>query len=99
MASQYDMCIDLDALHAIEDKLQHIGANLNDATEQMILALQTSQDFLAGQQYEKAQKTTLSCIDITAKTTNNIRNALTYLAQLEEKLETYNRCKYEEAGV
>lgn len=98
MELQYDMCTDLESLHAIEEKLRSIGTSLNDATEQMILALQTSQDFLAGRQYEQAQKTTLSCIDITAKTTNNIRNALAYLAQLEEKLEAYNQCKYEEAG-
>ena len=98
MDLQYDMCVDLDALQSIEEKLKRIGTSINDATEQMILALQTSQDFLAGQQYEKAQKTTLSCIDIAAQTTNNIRNAVAYLVQLEELLDAYNRCKYEEAG-
>ena len=84
MDSQYDVCVDYDALCVIEEKLKRIGLNLTDATEKMLFALQTSQGFLAGRQFEKAQKTTMGCIDITAKTNNNIRNTLEYIDQLKE---------------
>ncbi len=96
MISKYDMNVDFDALCAIEENLQRIGTNLSESTERMLLALQSSQGFLAGKQYEKAQKTTMSCIDISTKTCNNITNALTYIAELREALEAYNKCKYEE---
>ena len=96
MDSQYDVCVDYDALCVIEEKLKRIGLNLTDATEKMLFALQTSQGFLAGRQFVKAQKTTMGCIDITAKTNNNIRNTLEYIDQLKELLMQYNGCKYEE---
>lgn len=99
MESKYDVCVDFDTLCAIEDKLKRIGRNLSDATEKMLLALQTSQGFLAGNQFEKAQKTTMGCVDITAKSNNNIRNALTYIDQLKELIMVYNTCRYEEGGI
>lgn len=71
MESKYDVCVDFDALCAIEDKLKRIGVNLSDATQKMHLSLQTSQGFLAGNQFEKAQKTTMGCIDITDRTIRN----------------------------
>ncbi len=99
MEFRYDVCVDFDALCAIEEKLKSIGVNLAGAIEEMLLALQTSQGFLAGRQFEKAQKTTMGCINITAKTNNNIRNALAYIDQLQELLRTYDTCRYEEGGL
>lgn len=98
MGSKYDVCVDFDALCAIEDKLKGISVKLSDATAQMLQALQTSQGFLAGNQFEKAQKTTMKCINITAKTTNNLSNAFTYINQLKELIMTYGTCRYEEGG-
>ena len=98
MSSKYDMCVDLEALWAIEDNLRRIGVNLSESTERMLLALQSSQGFLAGKQFEKAQKTTMSCIDITAKTNNNIRNLLAYISQLKELVNTYDKSRYEEVN-
>ena len=98
MNSKYDMCVDLEALCAIEDNLRRIGVNLSESTERMLLALQSSQGFLAGKQFEKAQKTTMSCIDITAKTNNNIRNLLAYISQLKELVDSYDKSRYEEVN-
>ena len=78
--------------------MRRIGVNLSESTERMLLALQSSQGFLAGKQFEKAQKTTMSCIDITAKTNNNIRNLLAYISQLKELVNTYDKCRYEEVN-
>lgn len=99
MESKYDVCVDFDALCAIEDKLKRIGVNLSDATQKMHLSLQTSQGFLAGNQFEKAQKTTMGCIDITDRTIRNISNALTYIDQLKELIAVYDTCRYEEGGI
>lgn len=99
MESKYDVCVDFDALCAIEDKLKRIGVNLSDATQKMHLSLQTSQGFLAGNQFEKAQKTTIGCIDITDRTIRNISNALTYIDQLKELIAVYDTCRYEEGGI
>ena len=99
MESKYHVCVDFDALCAIEDKLKRIGVNLSDATQKMHLSLQTSQGFLAGNQFEKAQKTTMGCIDITDRTIRNISNALTYIDQLKELIAVYDTCRYEEGGI
>lgn len=99
MGSKFDMCVDFDELCAIEEDLRKIGVNLGESTERMLLALQSSQGFLAGKQYEKAQKTTMACIDITARTNNNIRNALAYIESLKDAMQKYGQCKYEEGGV
>ena len=96
MENEFDMCVDFNSLCDIEEKLKNIGSNLTGATEQMLLAIQESQGFLEGQQFEKAQKTTMSCINVTAKTNNNIRNALRYIEQLKSQIDAYNKCKYEE---
>lgn len=96
--SEYDMCIDLAALCTIEDNLRCIGVNLSESTERMLHAIQSAQGFLAGQQFEKAQRTTMSCIDVTAKASNNIKNLLDYIAQLKELVAAYSNCRYEEAN-
>ena len=99
MESKYDVCVNFDALCAIEDKLKSIGVKLSDATVKMLEALQISQGFLAGKQFGKAQKVTMECFDITAKTTNNIGNAVVYIDQLKELIMTYDTCRYEEGGI
>ncbi len=98
MSSKYDMCVDLNALCAIEDNLRRIGVNLSESTEKMLLAIQSGQGFLAGKQFEKAQKITMSCIDITAKTNNNIRNLLLYISQLKDLVDSYDKSRYEEVN-
>lgn len=94
MAGQYDMFVDFETLCSIEDKLKMIGYNLSQSTEQMVTALQYSQEFLSGNQFEKAKQTTLNCIEITGKTGNNITNAIAYICRLKEIVDQYSICEY-----
>lgn len=94
MSMTYDICVDYDVLCEIQYKLELITHDLTNSTEQMTRAIQSSQEFLAGYQFEKAKNTTVTCVNLTAKTGNNIRHAMEYLEKLKVVLEEYGRCKY-----
>lgn len=91
----YDMCVDYDELCTVEDKLKKIEYDLSNSTEQMVRAIQVSQEFLAGMQFEKAKRTTAACVEVTQKAGNNIRNAIEYIAKLKTALEDYSNCSYD----
>lgn len=88
------MCVDYDTLCSIEDKLQKIEFDLNNSTQKMVDAIQRSQDFLAGNQFEKAKNTTMSCVELSRKTEINIDYAKKYIGDLRMALEEYGRCGY-----
>lgn len=94
MSKTYDICVDYDTLCELQYKLELITHDLTNSTEQMTRAIQNSQEFLAGYQFEKAKRTTMACVDLTAKTGNNIRHAMEYLEKLKGVLEEYGRCAY-----
>ena len=94
MAASYDMYVDYDILCDIEDNLQKIEYDLNSSTDQMIKAIQVSQEFLAGTQFEKVKRTTASCTDVTIRAGNNIRHAIKYIAKLKNALDEYGKCGY-----
>ena len=43
---------------------------------------------------KKAKKTTMDCVNLTGKTSSNIRHAMEYLEKLKGILEEYGRCVY-----
>lgn len=94
MSKTYDICVDYDTLCEFQYKLELITHDLTNSTEQMTRAIQNSQEFLAGYQFEKAKRTTMACVNLTAKTSNNIRHAMEYLEKLKAVLEEYGRCAY-----
>lgn len=94
MSKAYDICVDYDTLCELQYKLELITHDLTNSTEQMTRAIQNSQEFLAGYQFEKAKRTTMACVNLTAKTDNNIRHAMEYLEKLKAVLEEYGRCTY-----
>ena len=95
MPSGFDINVDYDTLCIIEEKLQYICHDLTESTEQMYQAIQRSQEFLAGNQFEKAKNTTLNCIQHTNRTNGNINNAMKYIRELRSLLEEYGGCTYD----
>lgn len=94
MSNTYDICVDYDTLCELQHKLELIKHDLTNSTDQMKRAIQNSQEFLAGYQFEKAKRTTMACVSLTEKTSNNIRHAMEYLEKLKGVLEEYGRCAY-----
>ena len=94
MADGYDMCVDYVILCGVEDKLQKIEYDLNNSADQMVKAIEESQNFLEGYQFEEVKKITASCVEITRKTGTNITHAMEYLGKLKTALEEYGRCGY-----
>ena len=94
MNTAYDICVDYDTLSELQYKLELITHDLANSTEQMTRAIQNSQEFLAGAQFEKAKNTTMTCVNLAEKTANNIRHAMEYLEKLQAVLEEYGRCSY-----
>ena len=94
MNSAYDMCVSYDTLCDLEDKFRKIDDGLRNSTEQMIKAIQNSQEFLSGNQFERAKSTTSNCVELTEKTSNNINRALKYIDELMSALEEYGSCGY-----
>lgn len=90
------MCVDYDTLCTIENKLQKIEFDLTNSTQKMVEAIQRSQDFLNGNQFEKAKNTTMNCVEVSKKTETNIKYAKKYIGDLRMALEEYGRCVYSE---
>ena len=94
MAFSYEVCVDYDTLCALEERLNKIIFDLMESTGQMSRAIQVSQEFLSGNQFEKAKNTTSECLKITETTSENIRNAMKYLETLRSLLDEYGRLAY-----
>lgn len=94
MAAGYDICVDYELLCDVEDKLKKINYDLCNSTDHMVEAIQSSQNFLAGNQYEKVKLVTVNCIAVTRRTGKNIRHAIKYIKKLRSALEEYGRCGY-----
>lgn len=95
MTGSYDMCVDYDTLCTIKDKLEKISYDLNNSTNKMVDAIRVSQNFLAGNQFEKAKRTTDSCVKITQRTEKNIKSAIEYIDKLISVLEDYSKLGYD----
>ncbi len=96
MNKEYEIDVEYDTLSKIQDRLKRITYALNISVEQMQRAMQVSQDFLAGNQFEKAKQITSSCTQLTAKTSVNINHAMKYLDELMFLVEEYGTCVYDE---
>ena len=94
MGSIYDMCVDNETLGTMMDKLTKIDTELSEATRKMANALQESQNFLAGNQFEKARSLTVRTVEIASNTSGNINNAINFLKQLREYIICYSSCQY-----
>ena len=94
MGSMYDMCVNCQALETMIDKLTKIDTELSEATNRMARALQESQNFLAGNQFEKARSLTVRTVEIASNISGNVNNAISFLKQLDEYTTEYASCQY-----
>lgn len=90
------MCVDYDILIDTEDNLRKIEYDLANSVEQIVNTLRNSQNFLEGNQFEKAKRITNSCVQATNITLNNITHARKYLEELKEVLAEYEQGSYHE---
>lgn len=95
MAYEFDVCNDLDTLGTISEKLKHINQHLAGSVSTMVTSLQTSQSFLSGKQYEKAQVATLSSIELTRITVNTLDQVTNKIADLSGIIGEYSQCCYQ----
>ena len=94
MRTVYDMCVDCQTLEVLMDKLIKIDTELSEATRKMADALQESQNFLAGRQFEKARDITIRTVEISSNTSGNINHAISFLKHLKEYTSQYAACQY-----
>lgn len=91
-----DMYVDYDELCIMETKLAVIRQALYESNSLMSQELIESQNYLEGQQFEKAKAATFRCIQLSGRICDNIRNSLDYIAKLKESLDAYTRSGYPE---
>ena len=91
---KYDMDVDYDTLRYIKEKLEKIKYDLDNSSVQMLGSIQNSEGFLSGVQFEKAKKTTINCIQIIKKTSDNIRHSNEYITTIMSLLEEYEQYGY-----
>lgn len=96
MRTGNDMYVDYDELCVMETKLEVIRQALYESNRVMSQELIASQNFLEGQQFEKAKSATFRCIQLSGRVCDNIRNSLEYIAKLKEYLDEYTRSGYPE---
>ncbi len=97
MVNLYDICVDYDTLCNLEYKIDLILHDLGESTDRMTRAIQISESFLAGNQFEKAKQTTTECINMSRKTAGNLIHAKEYLKKLQESVLEYGQCVYKGA--
>lgn len=93
MAS-YDICIDPVILDTIESKLEKIDHDIEESTAGMERAINQSQNFLSGNQFEKAKNTTLNCLASSKNTQQNLRAAREYIVTLRNLIDEYAKYTY-----
>lgn len=96
MRTGNDMYVDYDELCVMETKLAAIRQALYESNSVMSQELIASQNFLEGQQFEKAKAATFRCIQLSGRICDNIRNSLEYIEKLKECLDDYTRSGYPE---
>ncbi len=99
MTGEYDIYVDCDYLTDLEERLMTINNALNGASEQMISAVNYSQGFLSGRQFENAKEITKHCVNNTSQTCDNILKTIQYLEELKTVLEEYEKCRYPYDGI
>ena len=97
MENVFDICVDSDTLYNLENKIDLILHDLEESTDRMTRAIQTSENFLAGNQFEKAKQTTMNCMIISQKTAYNLSRAQEYLRRLQDSVTEYGQCVYKGA--
>lgn len=94
MGDIFDICVDYDSLCDLEYKIDLILHDLQESVDRMTHAIQNSQEFLSGNQFDKAMKTTTDCLNITRKTESNLIHAKEYLKKLQDSVLEYGQCSY-----
>lgn len=89
-----DMDVDYDTLLIVDNKLDKISYSLMNSAQQMQTAIRNSQDFLSGQQFEKAKNITFECTQYTELTAQNLIYAKTFIEELLVLLDEYGQCEY-----
>ena len=95
MENGYDMCVDFDALSRTEEKLEKLEYDLVHSTDRMVKSIRKAQEYLAGNQFEKAKTTTIKCLETTEKAERNIKYAREYVTKLKDVLAKYGECGYD----
>lgn len=91
---EYDIDVEYDVLCMIEKKLRIIAFDIENSTQRMNEAIQRAQVFLSGNQFEKAKKTTIACVEKTRITQSNIKSAEEYIKKLKAAVDEYGKCLY-----
>lgn len=90
----YDMHVSSETVEYVKEKILNIANDLSSSTQEMFVSVNRAQGFLAGNQYNKAQQTTMDCINITNNTVNSLADGVDYLEEINLILEEYNQCRY-----
>lgn len=90
----YDICIDRMVLDTIETKIERIERDIDESTMSMDKAINQSQNFLSGNQFEKAKNTTLNCLASSKNTQQNLRAAREYIVTLRNLIDEYAKYCY-----
>ena len=94
MNETFDMSVDYEVLCDMEAHLERIDYDLIQSIQSMAGAIRDSSEYLSGYQFEKAKRTTETCISLAKKTEKNIRHAISYLKEIQEVLYEYRLYAY-----
>ncbi len=95
MKKSYDMCTDVNTLYDLHTGLKKIKLGIENSVSQMDRAMGYSQDYLSGEQFEKARAVTDSCLERNKITVESIGLVLKYLEELMAQTEKYNKLRYQ----
>lgn len=95
MASGYDLYVSATELERIREKLQAVKNDMYRTVDVMRDALQSSSEYLSGNQYDKAAKINNDCLSTIAATGENIDKAIVYLDNLLDIVQEYDKCIYQ----
>lgn len=95
MASGYGLYVSATELERIREKLQAVKNDMYRTVDVMRDALQSSSEYLSGNQYDKAAKINNDCLSAITATGENIDKAIVYLDNLLDIVQEYDKCIYQ----
>ena len=76
------------------DKINRISDNMEISIRQMRAAINESQNFLSGQQFEKAKDITTKTVENSRRCCSDLTHTTEYLERLRTALMEYRSCIY-----
>lgn len=92
--ANYDIDVEYDELCRVDEKLSSIEKRIHNSLTDMINTVNSNNEYLSGQQYNKMRNTTDSYRKQAMSSINEIECTRDYIQELKAVIQEYSKCIY-----